>query len=578
MRAIIILVIFLTCTNLFQDSIQIWKQSSLIDFRKNYLKNLEVRDNNGVEVCFSNPMIKTGSDYIDDGSMRYLAYDSSGNYIHAWPQNGNIYVQKYDSCKISISPKLQVNDIEGISVAYTKLRVALLDNGYFCVVWVDQGGRDHNMYGQIFSNLNTKIDSNFVINEITNFSNYIPVVWSNNLENNFWIFYSLRHNHSYKIFIQKRDLDGLRIGQTFLLNPDNPTVYEDYPTVIYDKKGSLVVAWVGSNSNISTDCDIYVRRYNLSAEPLSNALKINDESKKTWNGQPDICLDNKGNYFLAWSDFRDNQSEYYPYTYAIYGQIINSSLKKLDRNFRINIPSALYNIEPDVDFIKDEFQVTWIAGELDTYVNRWQFRPIESGEIISIIYDTENDRTRYVWIDWEESVSPETSINLKIRTGKTKDDLLNSQWFGPSQSQEFYNLSSGMEINSRHNGHRFIQYSATFNSYIPSYSPILKSVSIHYRINSVPESYTLYQNYPNPFNSETIVSYQLPERDYVELKVFNLEGQIIRTLISEVQSADLYKILWDGRSDDGTFVASGLYFYQNKTSKFMATKKMILIR
>lgn len=94
----------------------------------------------------------------------------------------------------------------------------------------------------------------------------------------------------------------------------------------------------------------------------------------------------------------------------------------------------------------------------------------------------------------------------------------------------------------------------------------------------LPEEYSLDQNYPNPFNPSTTIAYALPEAEDVLLQVFNINGQLVNTLIRERQSAGYHELEWDGRSTSGNQVATGLYLYRIVTSNFVESKKMMLIK
>jgi fibronectin type 3 domain-containing protein len=95
---------------------------------------------------------------------------------------------------------------------------------------------------------------------------------------------------------------------------------------------------------------------------------------------------------------------------------------------------------------------------------------------------------------------------------------------------------------------------------------------------NTPRSFSLKQNYPNPFNPETIIEYNLPKGCQVEMVVYNVLGQKVRTLIEEHQKPGRHRVLWDGRDEEGRDVSSGIYLYRMKTSEFAQTKKMILLR
>ena len=88
----------------------------------------------------------------------------------------------------------------------------------------------------------------------------------------------------------------------------------------------------------------------------------------------------------------------------------------------------------------------------------------------------------------------------------------------------------------------------------------------------------LHQNYPNPFNPETKISYQLPENGNVELIVYNLKGQKVKTLVNETLESGNYTVIWNGTDENNKSIASGIYFYKLKTVNFEKTKKMILIK
>ncbi|NUN70647.1 MAG: T9SS type A sorting domain-containing protein [Bacteroidetes bacterium] len=89
----------------------------------------------------------------------------------------------------------------------------------------------------------------------------------------------------------------------------------------------------------------------------------------------------------------------------------------------------------------------------------------------------------------------------------------------------------------------------------------------------VPGVFALEQNYPNPFNPSTTIKYQVPVSGLVTLKVYNLVGQEVATLVNEVQAASGYET-----SFDASKLSSGLYFYTLRSGNNVQTKKMMLIK
>ena len=90
---------------------------------------------------------------------------------------------------------------------------------------------------------------------------------------------------------------------------------------------------------------------------------------------------------------------------------------------------------------------------------------------------------------------------------------------------------------------------------------------------NVPVSYGLFQNYPNPFNPSTKIEYSIPQSSIVLIKVFDILGNEIATLINEKKPAGTYEITWSAEG-----LSSGVYFYQLKTENFIETKKMVLMK
>lgn len=93
----------------------------------------------------------------------------------------------------------------------------------------------------------------------------------------------------------------------------------------------------------------------------------------------------------------------------------------------------------------------------------------------------------------------------------------------------------------------------------------------------------LYPNYPNPFNPETWIPFQLAFDSPVVIEIYNIKGQLVRSLDLGHKEAGYYldslsAVHWDGRSQTGERVASGIYFYKIKAGKFTATRRMILVK
>ena len=99
------------------------------------------------------------------------------------------------------------------------------------------------------------------------------------------------------------------------------------------------------------------------------------------------------------------------------------------------------------------------------------------------------------------------------------------------------------------------------------------------QVQTRPEVFSLANNYPNPFNPATTIKYALPQAADVELTVYNVLGQPVRTLVAEHQSAGRYVVEWDAANDSGHSLSSGMYFYRLEAGgEFLETKKMLLLK
>jgi len=90
---------------------------------------------------------------------------------------------------------------------------------------------------------------------------------------------------------------------------------------------------------------------------------------------------------------------------------------------------------------------------------------------------------------------------------------------------------------------------------------------------NVPTSFSLEQNYPNPFNPTTTISFSLPSKSFVSLKVFDITGREVATIVSEEMSSGTYSRLWNAAN-----VSSGIYFYRIQTGSYTQTKKLALLK
>ncbi|MBE0572745.1 MAG: T9SS type A sorting domain-containing protein [Ignavibacteriaceae bacterium] len=101
----------------------------------------------------------------------------------------------------------------------------------------------------------------------------------------------------------------------------------------------------------------------------------------------------------------------------------------------------------------------------------------------------------------------------------------------------------------------------------------LTPTSVEENNSSVPLDYVLFNNYPNPFNPSTIIRYSIPNQSKVVIKVYDILGKEIETLVNETKPVGIYELTWNAAS-----LPSGVYYYQLRAGDFIQVKKMMLLK
>jgi len=94
----------------------------------------------------------------------------------------------------------------------------------------------------------------------------------------------------------------------------------------------------------------------------------------------------------------------------------------------------------------------------------------------------------------------------------------------------------------------------------------------------IPTTYRLYQNHPNPFNPRTTIRYDLPQAGHVSLRIYDVTGQLLKTLVNTNQPAGVYQVEWNGRDEHQQPVSSGIYFYTLRAGEHRQTRRMVVLQ
>ena len=97
-------------------------------------------------------------------------------------------------------------------------------------------------------------------------------------------------------------------------------------------------------------------------------------------------------------------------------------------------------------------------------------------------------------------------------------------------------------------------------------------------LQTAPSTYRLAQSYPNPFNSATIIEFDMPATETINMVILDIRGRVVRNLIDNQERFGYQSVQWDAKNDDGDNVSSGVYFYQIRSSNFNAVGKLLYLK
>ncbi len=167
--------------------------------------------------------------------------------------------------------------------------------------------------------------------------------------------------------------------------------------------------------------------------------------------------------------------------------------------------------------------------------------------------------------------------NFSIYLGSENDLIAVNPYAGWVDAGTPMQIHASMQNNYSQYNDTYLQLYAAFESLdIPV--QFGSSLNTGHESSTMPNKFILHQNYPNPFNPSTIITFEIPNDEFVELNIFNLAGQKIKTILQGNKFQGIHKAQWNGFSDNGRPMPAGLYFYEIKTKKFRNTKKMILLK
>jgi hypothetical protein len=113
----------------------------------------------------------------------------------------------------------------------------------------------------------------------------------------------------------------------------------------------------------------------------------------------------------------------------------------------------------------------------------------------------------------------------------------------------------------------------------PSYgaSALLLSLADRTGADDLVRPFRVYQNFPNPFRSSTVIQFDLPERTAITLRVYDVQGRLVRTLEDDAFDAGRHQVTWDGKDEAGRGAPAGIYFYRLRTDREASVRRIVKI-
>jgi adhesin/invasin len=177
-----------------------------------------------------------------------------------------------------------------------------------------------------------------------------------------------------------------------------------------------------------------------------------------------------------------------------------------------------------------------------------------------------------------------SGVNITWSTSREIDNLGFNVLRSLTRNGDFTKLNDKLILSNRKGDYQFFDLNVEVGK---RYFYILEDVDIrgektqHGPISvniSAPNTYELSQNYPNPFNPETKIRYQLPQPGRVVIKIYNVLGSEVKTLVDDYRNAGFHVVTWDATDNFGRKVSTGIYYYRIASGKFNSTKKMLLMK
>ena len=402
-----------------------------------------------------------------------------------------------------------------------------------------------------------------------------------------------------KLYVQRIDFSGAPLWTTDGIPVCSATGFQSTPMMVSDNVGGVIVAWTDFRTGIAAH--IYAQRLSSTGDLRWTADGVAICSAAVGQTSATVCGDDSSGAVIAWKDSRNNVDQ------DIYVQRVDSSGAVLWTADGVAV-CAVANGQDQLGVAKDGNKGAFLvwrdfrngssyniyAQRVDSYgTTRWTANGLairatsQSAYIPSVITDAAGNAI-FIWTDQRVLSDPNVyaqKVNLAGATQWTTNGITvttatgqqawgitgggNGQFFPPAVRDGAGGLIVAW-LDFRNSSSNGTDIFASRVAPDGSLAGVMTGVG---RDNAQPAQFALRQNFPNPFNPGTGIRYEVPAVSHVELRVFDLLGREVATLVDGERVSGTYEVQFNASG-----LASGVYFYRLQAGSYTETKRLVLMK
>ncbi|MEA1987134.1 MAG: GLUG motif-containing protein [Candidatus Marinimicrobia bacterium] len=354
---------------------------------------------------------------------------------------------------------------------------------------------------------------------------------------------------NYNTFTDTTYSAGLDTSWDFVTNPNDDSNNNDYWDMDQDGSGYPILSWQPETDTILTNNTLPL------ITGLQDTISFKNDTTSTLN---------------IWDIVSDTQTED-----SLLNYTFTTSNDSITTYYNSN--SGILTLSSDILYFGFSELTVEVADNFGMTKDSVIVNVINSNElpIISGLQDTisfKNDTTSILNI-WGIVSDTQTADSLLNYTFTTSNDSITTS----------YNSNSGILTLSSdilYFGISQFTIEVADNFGMTRDSAIVKVIRSQVGVidNTIPKEFSLNQNYPNPFNPSTTIEFAIPKMTDVNITIYNILGQRIKTINMREKQAGIYKIIWNGENEFGQVVSTGIYFYKIIAGKNSDIKKMVFMK